>query len=147
MGKQKTVALTHAKESAASKVDAYDASNSKLQKQLHAPSKPVIPHSNERDKPSRFTYALRQYSCERRSDGGWWIARTPFGAAGVNITEWTGPFEAIETAVLAIGRRLATEVADRHTRSIEVHKITISDPLYGLKPTTRLKQKTKVSSM
>lgn len=46
--------------------------------------------------------------------------------------KWWGPFE-------PIARQLFTELADRHTRSIETHAIKPSDALYGLKPTTRLR--------
>ena len=98
-----------------------------------------------KDKPTRFTYALKPYTAERRADG-WWICRTPFATAGEK-PEWSGPFETIETAVLAIGRRLATEIADRHTRSIEGHKLKDSDRLYGLKVTTRLRQKTASTTL
>lgn len=105
------------------------------------PSQPI----SAKDKPTRFTYALKCYSTERRADG-WWICRTPFASAGEK-PEWSGPFEIIETAVLAIGRRLATEIADRHTRSIEGHKVAPSDPLYGLKATTLLNPKTGSSSL
>ena len=52
--------------------------------------------------------------------------------------QWSGPFATIETACLSIGRRLAIEIADRHTQSIERHGLTPDDLLYGLKPTTRL---------
>ena len=52
--------------------------------------------------------------------------------------QWSGPFATIETACLSIGRRLAIEIADRHTLSIERHGLTPDDLLYGLKPTTRL---------
>jgi len=55
--------------------------------------------------------------------------------------EWAGPFATIETACLAIARRHATEIADRHTRIIEHHRLKGGDSLYGLKPTTRLKQR------
>ena len=48
-------------------------------------------------------------------------------------------FQTIETACLCIGRPLATAIADRHTRLIETHKIGRGAPLYGLKPTTRLR--------
>ena len=44
----------------------------------------------------------------------------------------------IESAYLSIARKLAIEIADRHTQSIERHSLTPVDPLYGLKPTTRL---------
>ena len=52
--------------------------------------------------------------------------------------EWSGPYATIESACLAIARRLAVEIADRHTRSIEFHKIDKTHLLYGLKPTTRI---------
>ena len=86
--------------------------------------------------PMRFTYALARYTAEIRGDG-WYVAKSTPSFAGER-PNWSGPFATIETAVLAIGRRLATEIADRHTRSIEWHKIKPGDPLQGLKPTTRL---------
>jgi hypothetical protein len=52
--------------------------------------------------------------------------------------QWTGPFATIETACLSIARKLAIEIADRHTQSIERHGLTPDHPLYRLKPTTRL---------
>lgn len=88
--------------------------------------------------PDKLTYALAAYCVEMRSQG-WYIAKAVPSFAGK--PEWQGPFGAIENAVLAIGRRLATEIADRHTRMIERHKIKPGDPLYGLKKTTRLRQK------
>jgi hypothetical protein len=69
---------------------------------------------------------------------GWFIAKTAVSFAGEK-PKWSGPFETIETACLSIGRHLSVELADRHTRSIESHKIGRDDPLYGLKPTTRLR--------
>ena len=39
----------------------------------------------------------------------------------------TGPFAAIETACLSIARKLAIELADRHTQSIERHGLTPDD--------------------
>jgi hypothetical protein len=87
--------------------------------------------------PPRFTYALADYTAERRPDG-WFVAETV--PSFVNEKpRWKGPFDTIESACLAIARRLAVELADRHTRSIEAHKLRPSDPLYGLKPTTRLR--------
>lgn len=102
--------------------------------EVTAPQPPSVPGYNT--KPTRHTYALKQYTAERRGDG-WYVCRTPFVLAGEKA-EWSGPFETIETAVLAIARRLATEIADRHTRDIERHKLAPGDPLYGLKPTTGL---------
>lgn len=61
--------------------------------------------------PNRFTYALKGYTAEIRTDG-WWIAKTPCAVAGEK-PQWSGPFQSIETACLAIARRLATEIADR----------------------------------
>ncbi len=90
-------------------------------------------------KPDSFTYALKQYTVELRKDG-WWVTATPFSAAG-DKPRWSGPFQTIETACLAIARRLATEIADRHTRSIESHTLRPGDVLYGLKPSTRLRAK------
>lgn len=89
------------------------------------------------NKPDRFTYALASYTAERRS-GGWFIAKS----VPSFITEkakWVGPFETIENACLSIARHLATELADRHTRTIEAHRLRASDPLYGLKASTRLR--------
>jgi hypothetical protein len=93
----------------------------------------------------RFTYALKAYTAEIRKDG-WWIARTPFTAAGEKC-EWSGPFETIESACLAMARRLATEIADRHTRTIAARGLKSGQPLYGLKATTRLKQKGSASTL
>lgn len=87
--------------------------------------------------PTRFTYALAAYTAERRSDG-WYAARTVPSFAGER-PKWSGPFETIESACLSIARHLATELADRHMRSVETHKLKPGDPLHGLKPTTRLK--------
>lgn len=87
-------------------------------------------------KPTRFIYALRQWSIERRCTG-WFVAVTTSGVPG-NKPEWRGPFQTIETACLAIARGLAVEIADRHTRSIEFHKIGRTDPLFGLKREPRL---------
>lgn len=93
------------------------------------------------EKPTRFTYALASYSVELR-DKGWYVARSVPTFTG-DKPDWSGPFETIETACLAIGRRLATEIADRHTRMVETHKMEPDDPLYGLKKTTRLRQARK----
>ncbi len=89
--------------------------------------------------PDRFTYALKQFTAERREDG-WWISRTWTASFGEK-PQWRGPFATIETACLAIARRLATEIADRHTHSIEWHGLKRNDPRYGLKLTTRLRKK------
>ena len=107
--------------------------SSKSRAQQASPRTPA-----QSEPPSRFTYALAGYSAEIRSDG-WYVAKTTSLFAGERPS-WSGPFASIETAVLAIGRRLATEIADRHTRSIEWHKIKPGEPLYGLKPTTRLRR-------
>jgi hypothetical protein len=84
--------------------------------------------------PDKFTYAMPAFTVRRRQSG-WWIS--PSKSAGEK-PQWTGPFATIETACLSIARRLAIEIADRHTQSIERHELTPDDPLYGLKPTTRL---------
>lgn len=85
-------------------------------------------------KPDKFIYALKAYSAERRATG-WFVSQTVCGDAKPT---WSGPFATIESACLAIARRLAVEIADRHTRSIEFHAIKRDDPLFGLKPTTRI---------
>jgi hypothetical protein len=87
--------------------------------------------------PTCHTYALKAYSCERRADG-WYISRTPCNSTG-DKTEWSGPYQTVETACLAIARRLATELVDRHTRSIEAHNMKPGDPLYGLKSNLSLR--------
>ncbi len=92
----------------------------------------------------RFTYALKAYTAERRAKG-WFIARTWSQFAGEK-PDWIGPFATIEAACLAIGRRLATEIADRHSMMIAAHTIKPDNPLYGLKPTTRLRQKRGATS-
>jgi hypothetical protein len=89
------------------------------------------------DGPERFSYALGSYTAERRKEG-WFAAKAWLPSAGEK-PKWSGPFESIESLCLSIGRHLATEIADRHTRSIEFHRIAKSHPLYGLKPTTRLR--------
>lgn len=90
---------------------------------------------------SKFTYALAAYTVEIR-DKGWYVAKSVPTFTGEK-PDWSGPFETIETACLAIGRRLATEIADRHTRMVETYKMKAADPLYGLKKTTRLRQRRK----
>jgi hypothetical protein len=94
----------------------------------------TAPTASSAKPPDKFTYALPAFTAQRRKTG-WWIR--PTWSAGEK-PQWSGPFATIETACLAIGRRLAIEIADRHTQSIERHRLTSDDPLYGLKPTTRL---------
>jgi hypothetical protein len=85
--------------------------------------------------PEKFTYALPAFTVQRRKSG-WWISPTSRGSG--EKLQWTGPFATIETACLSSGRRLAIDIADRHTQSIERYELTPDDALYGLKPTTRL---------
>ncbi len=103
------------------------------------PSRPAAAKINQPldRRPTRLTYALKQWSVERR-DGGWFVSPTTSSVVG-NKPEWRGPFATIETACLAIARSLAVEIADRHTRHIEFHKLDARHPLHGLKPDTRLK--------
>ena len=104
------------------------------------PATPAKLHAKDAavDRPAdKLTYALKAYTAERRKDG-WWIARSWFVAAGEK-PKWMGPFETIETACLSIARHLAAELADRHTLSIEGMKLKSGDPLYGLKPETKLR--------
>lgn len=86
--------------------------------------------------PDKFTYMLAQYTVERRATG-WFFARSQPSFAETKA-EWFGPYKHIENVALAIARRNATEVADRHTRSIEHHGLSKKHKLYGLKPTTVL---------
>ncbi len=89
--------------------------------------------------PEKFTYALATFAVERRASG-WYVAKA-WSAFAREKPRWNGPFETIETACLSIGRHLAVEIADRHTRSVEAHNIKPGQPLYGLKETTRLRTK------
>jgi hypothetical protein len=91
-------------------------------------------HCFDGEAADKFTYALPVFTVQRRKTG-WWIS--PTWSAGEK-PQWTGPFATIETACLSIARKLAIEIADRHTQSIERHGLTTDDLLYGLKPTTRL---------
>ena len=86
--------------------------------------------------PERFTYVLAQHTVERRQTG-WYFTRSQPSFAGAK-TEWFGPYKHIENVALAIARRNATEIADRHTRSIEHYRLDKKHKLYGLKPTTVL---------
>jgi hypothetical protein len=88
------------------------------------------------DLPERFSYRLEPHVVERRATG-WFIAKSVPTSTGLK-PEWHGPFKTIETAALAIARRNATEIADRHTRSIEHYGLDKSHKLYGLKPSTAL---------
>ena len=85
----------------------------------------------------KFTYALAAYTVERR-ESGWFMGKTMPGFTGEKA-KWSGPFATIETVCLSIARHLATEIADRHTRSIEAYKLGKKHPLYGLKPSTSLR--------
>ena len=88
---------------------------------------------------TKFTYALASFTAERRKDG-WYAAKSVPSFTGEK-PKWCGPFEAIENVCLSMARHLATELADRHTRTIESYKIKPVDPLYGLKPTTRISKR------
>lgn len=90
-----------------------------------------------RERPHKFTYALKAWTAERR-DTGWFVSVTVPSFNGAK-PDWRGPFATIETACLSIARGQANEIADRHTRSVEGHKIARSHPLYGFKPTTKLR--------
>jgi hypothetical protein len=141
MGKLKNMALANAPLSG-KRVVSFDPTDSVPAKVVRA--KPPVSTTAFNTKPLRYAYALQAYTCERRPDG-WYICRTPFTAAGEKPA-WSGPFATIETAMIAIARRLATEAADRHTRSIEAHNIEPTDALYGLKPTTGLSQTKSTST-
>ena len=108
-------------------------------KLVNAPLATTKPHKAERAnaRPEKFTYALAAFTAERR-EVGWYVAKTVPSFNGEK-PKWSGPFETIENACFSIARHLSTELGDRHTRSIEAHKIARTNPLYGLKPTTRLR--------
>ena len=72
---------------------------------------------------TKFTYALASFTAERRKDG-WYAAKTVPAFTG-DKPKWCGPFETIENACLSVARHLATELADRHTRTIESYKIKL----------------------
>ena len=93
---------------------------------------PKQPHTEPRYQHGqvKFTYALKQWSIERRG-AGWFIAETVPSIPG-NKPNWRGPFQSVENACRAIARGLALELTDRHTRSVESHKMVRNDPLYGL---------------
>ena len=94
----------------------------------------TAPTASTAKPPEKFTYALPAFTVQRRKTG-WWIS--PTWSAGEK-PQWSGPFATIETACLSIARKLAIEIADRHTQSIERHGLTPGDPLYGPKSITRL---------
>ena len=102
------------------------------------PPMPREPHSEPRYQHGqvKFTYALKQYSVERRG-AGWFVAETVPSILG-NKPNWRGPFQSVENACRAIARGLALELTDRHTRSVESHKMARTDPLYGLDPKSTL---------
>ena len=108
-------------------------------KLVNAPLGTTKPQKVERSNapPEKFTYALAAFTAERRKDG-WYVAKTVPSFNGEK-PKWSGPFETIENACFSIARHLFVELADRHTRSIEAHKFARDNPLYGLKPTTRLR--------
>ena len=95
----------------------------------------IAPTTSTAKPPEKFTYALPAFTVQRRKSG-WWVSPTSKGSG--EKLQWTGPFATIETTCLSIARKLAIDIADRHTQSIERHQLTPDDALYGLKPTTRL---------
>lgn len=106
---------------------------------MPAKKMPAGPTEPFQKPPTKFTYALAAHTAERRANG-WYVAETVPSFAEKKV-RWRGPFETVETAVLSIARALASELADRHTRSIEANNLKPQDDLYGLKPTTRLRQR------
>lgn len=99
-----------------------------------AKTKPKPPKPTPRQIPEKFTYQLATYSAELR-DQGWFIAKSTPAFVGQK-PEWIGPFKSIENAAFAIARRLATEMADRHTRMTEQYGLDSSHTLWGLQHTT-----------
>ena len=103
-----------------------------------APATAKPPHTEPRYQHGqvKFTYALKQWSIERRG-AGWFVAETVPSIPG-NKPSWRGPFQSVENACRAIARGLVLELTDRHTRMVETHKIVRNDPLYGLDPNSTL---------
>ena len=99
-------------------------------------SKQPHPEPHHQHGQVKFTYALKAWSVERRG-GGWFITETVATIHG-NKPAWRGPFQSVENACRAIARGLALELTDRHTRSVEGHKIARKDPLHGLDPESTL---------
>ena len=67
----------------------------------------------------RPIYALRQWTVERRRHG-WYIR--PTHAHFTCAAPWTGPYSTLESACLAISRKLAREVRDRYRRQYGVEE-------------------------
>ncbi|MEQ1717214.1 MAG: hypothetical protein ABL907_14730 [Hyphomicrobium sp.] len=74
------------------------------------------------------------------TERGWFIALNWSANVGEK-PKWTGPFASIELACLALARRHAVEIADRHSNLVAHHKIKPGDPLYGLKGSLSLRAK------
>lgn len=89
--------------------------------------------------PEKLIYALTAFTAERRS-GGWFVAQS-YSPYYDEKPKWRGPFESIDTAMLSVARQLASELADRHTRDIERHKILRGSALYGLRSGLKLDRK------
>ena len=83
---------------------------------LAAPRKAKRPKSKAENPPDKFTNALQAFTAEHRKTG-WWISR-PWTASAAEKPRWSGPFATIESACLAIARRLAIEIAHRHTQCV-----------------------------
>ena len=96
----------------------------------------LSPEPNQHHGQTKFTYALKAWSIERRG-AGWFVAETVASIHG-NKSNWRGPFQSVENACRAIARGLALELTDRHTRSVEGHRIASNDPLHGLDPKSTL---------
>ena len=86
--------------------------------------------------PDKLTYALTAFTAERRA-GGWFVAQS-YSPYYDEKPKWRGPFESIDTAMLSVARQLVSELADRHTRDVERHKILRGSALYGLQAGLRL---------
>ena len=91
----------------------------------------IAPTTPTAKPPEKFTCALPAFTVQRRKSG-WWIS--PTWSAGEKPQWQASP----PSKGCLIARKLAIEIADRHTQSIERHGIEPDDPLYGLKPTTQL---------
>ena len=108
-------------------------------KELQIADEKVKIQTGKRFEPERLVYALTGYTAERRKTG-WFVAQS-YSPYYDEKPRWRGPFETIESAMLSIARQLMSELADRHTRDIERHRIVRGTALYGLKPSTGLSKK------
>ena len=111
-----------------------------MQKTITAPPAPPV---KAKAAPERLSYALTGYTAERRKTG--WFVAPSYSPFYEDRPRFVGPFESIDTAMLSVARHQAAELADRHTRDIERHKILKGAALYGLQGPLSLSAKARKS--